>query len=187
MVRLQGKITNINLDYLTHMPKIEIQLNRQEDLFTDDFTNLKNQDLDIELKKHLEKRSLNANAYLWILCDKIAVAINNTKEYVYKKAITDVGQFEILPIKDDAVDKFIIAWTNHGIGWLCEKVGDSKFRGFTNVIAYYGSSVYDTKAMSRLIECVVNEARNLGIQTISDKEFESMIEEYEKEYMRRKQ
>lgn len=180
MVKLQGKITNISLDYLTHKPKIELQLNRQEDLFTDDFEKLKDKDLDIELKIHHEKRSLNANAYLWILCDKIAKEINRTKEYVYKRAIKDVGQFEILPIKDIAVDKFISAWTSRGLGWLCESIGDSKFRGFKNVIAYYGSSVYDTKTMARLIDNIVEEARGLGIQTITDEEFKSMINEYDR-------
>ena len=185
-MKLQGKITNISLDYLTHKPKIEIQLNRQEDLFTDEFTNLKENQLDIELKKHREKRSINANGYLWTLCDQIANVVNTTKEKVYKKAIHEVGQFEVLPIKNEAVDTFINAWTSHGIGWICESIGDSKLDGFTRVIAYYGSSVYDTKAMSRIIEWVVEEAKNLGIQTISDKEFQSMIDEYEKEYMRRK-
>ena len=178
MVKLKGKIIKINLDYLTHKPQLEIQLNNQECLFNEEFEKIKDKELDIELKIYREKRSLNANAYLWVLCDKIAKEINQTKEFVYKKAISEIGQFEVIPIKDEAVEKFIIAWESRGVGWLCEKLGESKFKGFVNLIAYYGSSSYDTKAMSILLNYVVDEAKELGLQIISEEELQSLIKEY---------
>src|SRR5690554_1779213 len=66
--------------------------------------------LTVEIKKYKKKRSLDANAYMWVLCQKIAEVIGSTKELVYKKIIKDVGQFEILPIREDIVDVWIERW-----------------------------------------------------------------------------
>lgn len=178
MVKLKGKITTINVDYKTQKPKIEIEIINQRDLFNEEFEKLQEKEIDIELKIHRKKRSLNANAYLWVLCDKIAKEINITKEQVYKRAINEVGEFEILPIKNEAVDKFITTWKDHGLGWICEKLGASKITGYTNIIAYYGSSTYDTKTMAILVEKVEEEAKSLGLQVISDEEIESLLKEY---------
>lgn len=123
--------------------------------------------------KH-KKRSLDANAYCFVLCQKIAEKIGNTKEYVYKQAIKQVGQFEIVPIRNNAVEDWIKAWEHHGLGWQAEIMRDSKLDGYTNVINYYGSSVYDSKEMSLLIDEIVNQAEELGISTITPKEIEQL-------------
>ena len=56
--------------------------------------------LEVEISKQRKKRSLDSNSYLWTLCQKIAEAINSTKELVYQKFIRDVGQFEIASCRD---------------------------------------------------------------------------------------
>lgn len=127
----------------------------------------------VEVSKPRKKRSLSANSYLWVLCDKIAKVIGTTKETVYIKNIREVGCFDVLEIADNAVDGFINRWKSMGIGNYAETVGYS-YKGYTGVIAYYGSSGYDTKEMSRLIESVVQEAKTLGIETLSDDELERM-------------
>ena len=127
-----------------------------------------------ELKEHKKKRSLDANSYCWILCKKIADVLRITKEEVYRKAISEVGKFEILPIKNEAVNTFISAWSSKGIGWICETFNKSKLEGYTNVIAYYGSSIYDTKEMSILIDNIVQEAKQLNIETMTPDEIENL-------------
>lgn len=127
----------------------------------------------IEVSKPRKKRSLNANSYLWVLCDKIARVIGTTKETVYLKNIREVGVFDTLEIANAAVPNFINRWKAMGIGNFAEQIGEP-YRGYTSVIAYYGSSGYDTKEMSRLIESVVQEAKVLGIETLSDDELERM-------------
>ena len=47
--------------------------------FREQFDALKDDDVDIVIKKHRQKRSLNANAYCWVLCDKIADKLSNDK------------------------------------------------------------------------------------------------------------
>ncbi len=132
-------------------------------------------DKQYEIKEYKKKRSLDANSYCWVLCKKIADKLRITKEEVYVKAIHEVGKFEILPIKDEAADTFIKAWSSKGIGWLCEVLNKSKLDGYTNLIAYYGSSIYDTKEMSILIDSIVQEAKQLEIETMTPRELEELM------------
>lgn len=172
----RGKIVNLDLDFVSHKLKLTIQLDNQMLVGYDEIKDL--EDLDITIEKHKEKRSKDANAYCWKLCQEIANKLGSTKEEVYQEAIHSKGPFEIVPVKDKAVDKFISAWSKNGLGWIAEVFSDSKLEGFTNVITYYGSSSFDTKEMSYLLDYLVQEAKNLGIQTLADLELENMIKAY---------
>lgn len=127
-----------------------------------------------EIKQYRNKRSLDANSYLWVLCHKIAEVIRATKEEVYKKAIREVGQFEIVPIKDEAVNRWIEVWDSKGLGWFAEVMEDSKLAGYKKVISYYGSSVYDSKEMSILIDYIVDECKGLNIETMTPAELAAL-------------
>lgn len=134
-------------------------------------------DKEYEIKEHRQKRSLDANGYLWVLISKIQQTLNVPKEVIYKDVIRDIGVYEVVPIKNEAVNKFREAWQKNGLGWITETT-KSKLDGYTNVLAYYGSSEYDTKEMSRLIDEVVQECRVLDIETKSDEEIKSLVEEW---------
>jgi len=128
----------------------------------------------ITVKVKREKRSLNANAYFWVIADKIAESIGSTKEAVYRKAIKDVGVFEIVPVREDALAQWIDNWESGGLGRVCDVLGDSKLDGYVRAACYFGSSVYDKKQMARLIDWIVEEAKELGIQTMSAEEIEKL-------------
>ena len=128
----------------------------------------------VSIEKYREPRSLNANAYMWVLCDKIADKINSTKEEVYKKAVREVGVFEMLPIKNTALTEFKRRWASKGLGWFCEELRDSKLEGYTTIMAYFGSSTYNSKEMSRLLDYVVEEAKDLGVDVRSPAQIEEM-------------
>lgn len=135
-----------------------------------------NKELSISIKNQYNKRTIDSNSYMWYLSDKIASELNITKDEVYKDAIKNVGEFEILPIKNEAVEKFIEAWSHNGKGWVCETIGKSKIQGYTNVIAYYGSSVYNTKSMSRLIDLMLEEAKQLNIEILNSDQIDKLKE-----------
>ena len=141
-----------------------------DDDFRGEYDRLKGKDLRVEIKAWREKRSRDANAMMWALCEQIAKAIRSTKEQVYRDQIRQVGEYTPLPIRADAVEDFGRIWSGHGIGWFVEVVDDSKLPGYKLVFAYNGSSTYDTKQMSRLIDSVIQEANELGIETMSDRE-----------------
>lgn len=66
------------------------------------------------LSQKREHRSLDANGYLWVLCQKIAEAAGITKEEVYLDAVRHAGQFEYLPIRADALEAFKRRWNGRG-------------------------------------------------------------------------
>lgn len=126
------------------------------------------------VEKQKRQRSLNANAYCWILCHKIAEKVGATKEAVYRKNIMEVGSFDVVEIAETALKKWIANWSSRGLGWIAEPLGKSDKEGYVNVINYYGSSTYDTQEMARLVDALVQEARTLGIETMTPAEL-SMI------------
>lgn len=148
--------------------------------FRTQYDKYKDAPLDITVKVHRKKRSLDANAFLWKLCEEIAKNQHITKEEVYRKEIREVGVYVPLPIREDALDVFIAAWEGRGIGWIVEDRGKSKHDGYQLIYAYYGSSTYDTAEMSRLIEATVEDCRSLGIEVISERERALLIEEWGK-------
>lgn len=130
-----------------------------------------------DVKEYKRRRSLDANSYFWVLCGKLANKIGLPKDEVYRSLIRDVGDnYEVLPIRNDAVDKWIANWKAKGVGWVCEILGASKLDGYTNVITYYGSSVYDSKQMSTLINLIVQECRQQGIETMTEAELALLMD-----------
>ena len=142
----------------------------------------------VEIKEYRRQRSLDANAYLWQLIGKLAAKLSQparpgmpgvivTPEQVYREAIRDIGgNYEIIPIRDDALDRWMQIWTAKGIGWVCEIIGKSKIEGYTNTRCFYGSSVYDTAQMSRLISVIVDECHAAGVETMTPEELASRLE-----------
>lgn len=123
---------------------------------------------DLEVKEHRKKRSLDANAYAWVLINKLADAMRITPLEVYRQAIVNIGcNHEILPIKEEAVDHFKKIWEAKGLGWPCLDLGKSKIPGYRNLVCYYGSSTYDTSQMSQLIDNLVQDCKALDIETLT--------------------
>lgn len=141
---------------------------------------LKNEDkLDIDIKKYRKKRSLDANAYCWVLCDKIAKELSKdgiitTKEKIYTEAIKDIGTFEPMIVEEKAFENFKRIWEKQGLGFLIQEI--AKKDKCIKVHCYYGSSTYDSKEMSLLIELLVEEAKQLNIEVKTKQEIESLLE-----------
>lgn len=138
-------------------------------------------DKEFELKEFKEKRSLNANAYCWVLCDKIAKELSKegtvtTKEIVYKDAITQIGSFEPMIIEEKAFENFERIWSRQGLGFIVQEV--SRKDKCIRVNCYYGSSTYNTKEMSLLINLLVELAESLNIETKSENEINSLLEKW---------
>ena len=94
---------------------------------------------------------------------------------MYLDAVKHAGQFDYLPIRADALEAFCRHWAGRGIAWPVEVVDDSKLPGYKKVIAYYGSSVYDTREMYVLLDYVVNTAKDMKIETATPDELARMM------------
>ena len=107
-----------------------------------------------EIKKARNKRSDDANAYAWVLLNRLAEATRIPADEIYRETIRKIGGVsDIVCVPDKAVKKLCESWGKGHIGWQTE-TDKSKIPGCTNVILYYGSSTYDTAQMSRLINCL---------------------------------
>lgn len=136
--------------------------------------------LDVEIKKYRKKRSLKANAYMWKVCDEIAKAIHDSKDAVYQRAVKAVGVFDGLSMRKTAVPRFRQIWEANGIGFFIEEGALTPQKAYVN--AYYGSHIYNTEQMARLIDWLTLEAEGLGIDVITPAEKSLMMQEWKEEY-----
>lgn len=130
---------------------------------------------DYELVKQKRKRSLDANAYFFVLADKLAEKLNIPKEDIYRNCIKEIGGVsDVVCVRNDAVEKLCEGWRHNGLGWQTDTF-PSKIEGCTNVILYYGSSTYNTEQMSRLINNIVEDCKIQGIETRTPNEIADML------------
>lgn len=174
-------ITDINIDFNTRKPKISLLLDTNE---ISAIEQLKNENkLNVELKKYRQKRSLDANSYCWVICEKIAQEISKdgmvvTKEDIYKDAIKAVGVFIPFIVEEVAFDKFKEVWEKQGLGYQVQET--ARKNKCVRVNCYYGSSSYDSKEMSRLIDAIVQEAKQHNIETMTPEQLSILKEEWGK-------
>ena len=135
-------------------------------------------DVDVTVKKHREKRSLDANAYFWVLVDRLAEKTRIPKTDIYRRYIREIGgNHEMVCVIDSAVKKLRNGWEHNGLGWQTDTM-PSKIPGCTNVILYYGSSTYNTRQMSHLIDMAVQDCQEQNIETLSPEKLAGMMEEW---------
>lgn len=134
--------------------------------------------MSVDIKEQKGKRSLDANAYCWVLCDRISSVkgLSAKKADVYKQAVRDYGVCENLLITNEGVSKFVSGWNDPGrYGKFCDVMGKSRQHpDHTWVRAYYGSSDYNSKEMAVLIDGLVSDAKELGIETMTPDQIAEM-------------
>lgn len=147
--------------YITFITKDEVNESLEE---------LDKKDLDLQIRVHRKKRSLDANSYFWLLVSKIANKLNISKEETYIDLLKNYGVYTPIVVRKTIVNKIISKWR------YVQVLGDITVGNESGVqlLCYFGSSSYDTKEMARLIDGAVNEAKNLGIETLSFDEIEHL-------------
>lgn len=134
---------------------------------------------DLSLKEHREKRSLDANAYAWVLIHKLAAAMGIPPVEVYRNAIRGVGDnYTPMCVREQDVERFTRNWQKNGLGWLVDSLGASQVPGCRNLAAYHGSSTYDTKQMARLIDNLIQDCKALDIETLPPDKLELLKVEW---------
>ena len=140
------------------------------------FDDLKEHEVRIEIKKASKHRSLSANAFAWVLIDKIAEKTGYSVTEVYRNAIREIGGIaELYGVKETAYETFCQIWTQDHLGRQVEIIPGSAKPGWLNVKAWKGSSDFDSAQMARFIDSLIQDAESLGIPTVPDKEVERMV------------
>ena len=134
----------------------------------------------VKITQERQKRSLDSNAYAWVLIGKLAEKLNLTPDEVYRQYVPDVaGNYTIVPVRDDMVEHWDRIWCSGHLGRMTKDMGPCRnLKGYRNIMSYLGSSDYDIKQMSRLIELIVADCKAQGIETLSEEKLAFMNEEW---------
>jgi hypothetical protein len=136
----------------------------QDDNALNKLIKLSKSKVNFTFKKYRQKRSLDANAYAWLLIGKIADVLREDKEAVYVNMLKHYGQSVIVTVANEVDVKSYF------------KYYETLFVGekYTEYMVMKGSSEYDTKEMSILIDGIVQEAKELDIETETPENLERM-------------
>ena len=129
----------------------------------DKVVKLSGKEVNITISEPKEKRSLDSNAYFWLLVNKLADKLHTSKEEMYLKLLKDYGQSIVVTVKQG------LDLSQAGFKYY-EVLKDGLINGkpFTAYKVFIGSSQYTKEQMSVLIDGAVQECKELGIETELD-------------------
>ena len=179
MYELSGTIKELNIDYQTGKALLTLSVNQKQSAINCWDELHSKEKLSFKIGRYTESRTKDANRYFWALCEKLAEKLNITKIDIYLNSIRDVGVFYDDEIEPEKVERRRKAWEMIGTGWFTERV-DFSADGNKEVIRfYYGSSSYNKRQMSRLIDNVVQDCKAEGIETRTPEQLASLIDLWE--------
>lgn len=173
-----GTIEDISIDYISKKTKITLMLEGINSV--EGLKEIKNDKLSIDIKKHRDKRSLKANRYFWELLQEICELQELNPIEEYKRRVKELGIFRITRVETKDVEAVKKSWKNWGTAWFCE-ISDTEYLGnveFKILHLYYGSSSFNSKQMSRLINDLVQDCKAVGIETKTEAEIKSLLEQW---------
>lgn len=128
-----------------------------------------------DITEHREKRSKDANALLWACLGELAGALRSDKWTVYLQMLKRYGQYTYICVKPKAVEAVKKQWRE------CEEIGHITVGGqeAVQMLCYFGSSTYNSKEFSILLDGVISEMKEMGLDTPTDREFKRVIKQME--------
>ena len=178
---LTGRLCEVSRDFISKRPMIKFLINEEINGIED----LNEKDLKIKVTKATKPRSLDANAYFHVLCDKLRQKLGISMAHMKNILITSYGQIEYIEEGQALIYK-----TNAPIDYVQEleeahmkfmKVGDDGAYWYK---VYRGSHTYDSHEMHILLEGTIAEAREQGIETKTPDEIRQMEMQW-KQYSKR--
>ncbi len=170
----QGRITNITKNFVTGKYNVIFEM---DDIGITDAENLATENaLAITVDKVKKSRSKNANALMWVCIQKIAEALRTSKWEVYLQMLKNYGQFTYVCVKPKAKEALMQEWRE------CEYIGPIEINGepAEQLLCYFGSHTYDTKQFSVLLDGIISEMEQMGLQPPTSNEMKASLEEWER-------
>lgn len=183
-LEFKGKLKGISKNWITG--KWEILFDTLEDI-TSGVEGIREKELAVSAKLFRKHRSLDANAYYWQLLSKLAEALGISKSRAHNLMLIRYGQLEeydgrlvyvVVPDTPDSVERALEADAYH-IKPTSEVQAGQDGTLFRTYKMLRGSSTYDTREMSELINGLVSECRQTGIETMTPGQIENMMRLYE--------
>lgn len=170
-----GKIQNVSQDWLTGKFHITFEINEPSAI--NEIDKIKDcEKLSIKAVKHRERRSLDANALLWHCIGMIASSFETPADKwdIYLQMLKRYGKFTYICVKPNVVDAVKSQWRE------CEVIGNVAINGkeAVQMLCYFGSSTYDTKEFSVLLDGVISEMKEIGLETPTSEDMRRALDKW---------
>ena len=169
-----GKVKSIQKDFMTDKPVVTVML---DDVSPVELQNLSSEEkYQITIDKPKKRRSLDANGLLWSCIGEIATTLRADKWEIYLQMLKRYGKYTYIVVKENVVDAVKRQWRE------CEVIGEIDIHGSKGIqmLCYFGSSTYDSKEFSVLLDGVISEMKEIGLQPPPSKEMRKALEKLEK-------
>ena len=174
-MKAKGRITGIQVPFRSKRPVVSFEVQAEPEAL-EKYMDI---DLDISFSRHRNRRSIDANAFLWACLGEIARAINSDTWSIYLYMLERYGKFTHILVKPEAVEQVRQVWRETKI------VGEKD--GMIQMLCFFGSSTYNTKEFSQLLDGVVSEMKEMHLETPPDEEMKRLLEGMRERDQRREQ
>jgi len=177
VMEFTGKFDSISTDWKTGQRKVTFTVN--ESTAIDQLVELEGVDkLSIKADKYRQKRSLDANGLMWVCLQSIATALRANKWDIYLQMLKRYGKYTYICVKPSVVEAVKQQWRE------TEELGEVQINGQTAIqlLCYFGSSTYNTKEFSVLLDGVISEMKEMGLDTPTSEDMRRSLEIWEKNY-----
>ena len=178
-IEFTGEIKGIVPDWKTNQYNITFSVN-ESSVIENEYDKLKDCKLSIKAVKHREKRSLDSNALLWHCLGEIATSLQADKWDIYLQMLKRYGKYTYICVKPNMVESVKAQWRE------TEVIGEVNINGSEAVqmLCYFGSSTMNSKDFSILLNGVISEMKEMGLETPLSEDIRRAMDEWEKKYGR---
>lgn len=166
-MKFRGKIKSVN-PYANEITFEVIEGNFE------DTDRLKERDLEIKADIFRGPRSAEANKLLWECIGRIAKAKNQDKWKVYLDMLKHYGKYTYVCVKPNVVEAIKEQWRE------CEEIGEIEINGkkAVQLLCYFGSSTYNSQEFAQLLDGILAEMRDGGLETPGSEELDRALEQW---------
>lgn len=175
----RGSLTGLSLNYKTRRTEATLEIDARPEILEE----LQGKELTICIKRFRRKRSIDANAYYWQLIGQLADKLKISKLELHNLMLRRYGQlmiideqaiYTVIPDTDEAEKAVLNAETYHlkPTSQVKRGKGGKMYRTY---MMLRGSSEYDAAEMGALIDGIVSECKEQGIETLTPEEIRRMM------------
>ncbi len=170
---MKGELLSVDYDFRAGNYSFTISCPKSE---IDYLEGLKGKEVSVDIKEWKKKRSLNANALFWKCVGELAEELRTDKWKIYLSMLKRYGQFTYICVKPSAVEAVKKQWRE------TEELGEININGkkAVQLLCYFGSSTYDSKEFSVLLDGTISEMKEIGIPYPGSEEIERALKMWEK-------
>lgn len=172
-MEVRARIENISKNLLTG--KTTFTFSTDSETAAEELERLQDKDLRVKAVQYRRKRSLSANALFWACVGKIATATRADKWDVYLQLLKDYGKYTYIVCRPSMVDAVRSQWRESMVWNSVDVNGEEAVQ----MLCFFGSSSYNTKEMSVLIDGAIETMKELGLDLPMPQDIKTALEQWE--------